>query len=80
MIGAVMVAAPIPNTSLGDFDNLHSDQLDLGTAVLQHLLSCRQHLQILESDNNTNTMMRKHTQSSTVHLNKTCSMFIDPRK
>lgn len=35
--------------SLGDFDNLQSDQLDLGAAILQHLLSCGQHL-ILDND------------------------------
>lgn len=58
MCGAVMVVAIIPtNTaaaaaaaaSLGDFDNLQSDQLDLGAAILQHLLSCGQHL-ILDND------------------------------
>lgn len=58
--GAVGVSATIPantaaNTaaaaaaSLGDFDNLQSDQLDLGAAILQHLLSCGQHL-ILDND------------------------------
>lgn len=55
MCVAVMVAATITaNTataaaSLGDFDNLQSDQLDLGAAILQHLLSCGQHL-ILDND------------------------------
>lgn len=50
MMGAVMGAVAITNTSLGDFDNLHSNQLNLGAAVLQHLLSCGQHLPILDSD------------------------------
>lgn len=42
----MVVAAIITNNaaaataSLGDFDNLQSDQLDLGAAILQHLLSC----------------------------------------
>ena len=56
MSGAVLVtaiisaaAAAAAATSLGDFDNLQSDQLDLGAAVLQHLLSCGQHL-ILDND------------------------------
>lgn len=56
MCRAVMVAATITaNTAatatarLGDFDNLQSDQLDLGAAILQHLLSCGQHL-ILDND------------------------------
>lgn len=38
--------------SLGDFDNLQPYQLNLGAAVLQHLLSCGQHLLILD-DNTT---------------------------
>ena len=50
MMGAVMGAVAITNTSLRDFDNLHSNQLNLGAAVLQHLLSCGQHLLILDSD------------------------------
>lgn len=48
--GAVMVVAAIITNnaaaaaaSLGDFDNLQSDQLDLGAAILQNLLSCGQH-------------------------------------
>lgn len=56
MSGAVLVTATISSaaaaaaaTSLGDFDNLQSDQLDLGAAILQHLLSCGQHL-ILDND------------------------------
>lgn len=55
MSGAVLVTATISATaaaaatSLGDFDNLQSDQLDLGAAILQHLLSCGQHL-ILDND------------------------------
>lgn len=43
-----MIAAA--TASLGDFDNLQSDQLDLGAAILQHLLGCGQHLIL---DNNT---------------------------
>ncbi len=42
-------AAAAAAASLGDFDNLQSDQLDLGAAILQHLLSCGQHL-ILDND------------------------------
>lgn len=42
-------AAAVAAASLGDFDNLQADQLDLGAAVLQHLLSGGQHL-ILDDD------------------------------
>lgn len=51
MSGAAVVTAiaPAAAPSLGDFDNLQSDQLDLGAAILQHLLSCGQHL-ILDKD------------------------------
>lgn len=54
MCKAVLVATTITASSptaasLGDFDNLQSDQLNLGAAILQHLLSCGQHL-ILDND------------------------------
>lgn len=41
--------AATTTASLGDFDNLQPYQLNLGAAVLQHLLSCGQHL-ILDND------------------------------
>lgn len=40
---ATTAATAAAAASLGDFDNLQSDQLDLGAAILQHLLSCGQH-------------------------------------
>lgn len=46
-------AAAVAAASLGDFDNLQTDQLDLGAAVLQHLLSAGQHL-VLHNDTSTN--------------------------
>lgn len=52
MVAATIIvntAAATAAASLGDFDNLQSDQLDLGAAILQHLLSCGQHL-ILDND------------------------------
>lgn len=51
MVAAIITAntAAAATASLGDFDNLQSDQLDLGAAILQHLLSCGQHL-ILDND------------------------------
>lgn len=45
-------AVAVAGASLGDFDNLQTDQLDLGAAVLQHLLSGGQHL-ILDKDTST---------------------------
>lgn len=42
-------AAAAAAAGLGDFDNLQPNQLDLGAAVLQHLLSRGQHL-ILDND------------------------------
>lgn len=42
-------AAAAATASLGDFDNLQPDQLNLGAAILQHLLSCGQHL-ILDNE------------------------------
>lgn len=47
------IAVAVAAASLGDFDNLQADQLDLGAAVLQHLLSGGQHL-ILHDDTSTN--------------------------
>lgn len=47
------IAVAVAAASLGDFDNLQADQLDLGAAVLQHLLSGGQHL-ILHNDTSTN--------------------------
>lgn len=51
MSGAVRVSTTINTTaaaaaaaSLGDFDNLQSDQLNLRAAILKHLLSRGQHL------------------------------------
>lgn len=54
VLTATAIAANISTSSaaaasLGDFDNLQPDQLDLGAAVLQHLLSRGQHL-ILDND------------------------------
>lgn len=45
----ISTSAAAAAASLGDFDNLQPDQLDLGAAVLQHLLSRGQHL-ILDND------------------------------
>lgn len=42
---------PLSLSGLGDFDNLHAEQLDFRLAILQHLLGCGQHLPILGSDN-----------------------------
>lgn len=50
---ALDIAVAVAAASLGDFDNLQADQLDLGAAVLQHLLSSGQHL-ILHNDTSTN--------------------------
>lgn len=47
------IAVAVAAASLGDFDNLQADQLDLGAAVLQHLLSGGQHL-ILHNNTSTN--------------------------
>lgn len=47
------IAVAVAAASLGDFDNLQTDQLDLGAAVLQHLLSGGQHL-ILHNNTSTN--------------------------
>lgn len=49
VVGSIMVSSA-PAAGLGHFDNLQSDQLDLGATVLQHLLSRGQHL-ILDNDN-----------------------------
>lgn len=45
--------------SLGDFNNLQPYQLNLGAAVLQHLLSCGQHL-ILDNDITIGETPRAH--------------------
>ena len=70
MSGAVMVPKTITTdaataaASLGDFDNLQSDQLDLGAAILQHLLSCGQHLIL---DNNITLRDKKPHFNTNTH-------------
>lgn len=44
-----MYTIPFPVLGLTDFDDLHAEELNLGAAVLHHLLGCRQHLPVLQN-------------------------------
>lgn len=46
---SIILSTSSAAAGLGHFDNLQSDQLNLGATILQHLLSCGQHL-ILDND------------------------------
>lgn len=50
--GTVRATAPAVS-GLSDFDDLHTQQLNLGAAVLQHLLGDGQHLPVLSHQEQT---------------------------
>lgn len=50
---------PLSFSGLGDFDNLHAEQLDFRLAILQHLLGSGQHLPILGNDKRNNRSIGK---------------------